>query len=178
MASTCASSDTSQRMASVLWPCAASSLAASCAASSFQSASTTEAPDSANALAVARPSPDAAPVTSATLFSKEIFITSSSFFEWVVSRLLVNGVPLALNIGPIHLVGPVLWCDLFKRHGHRLFSVAQDLHDVSCDFLCEMSLLFIRFPGYQLDNNMRHLLLLHIHRKDLRREASSTSKPY
>jgi hypothetical protein len=54
------------------------SSAAERAASSFQSANTTEAPDSAKAFAVARPSPDPAPVTSATLFSKDMFITSSS----------------------------------------------------------------------------------------------------
>src|SRR5258708_21587009 len=68
-------------MASVLEPLLASSLAADCAASSFQSANTTEAPDSAKALAVARPNPDPAPVTSATLFSKDMFTTSSSLFE-------------------------------------------------------------------------------------------------
>jgi hypothetical protein len=55
------SSDESQRTANVLWPLLASTLAADCASFSFQSANTTEAPDSANALAVARPSPDAAP---------------------------------------------------------------------------------------------------------------------
>jgi hypothetical protein len=38
---------------------------------SFQSANTTEAPDPTKTLAVARPSPDPAPVTSATLFSLE-----------------------------------------------------------------------------------------------------------
>src|SRR5436190_22229657 len=66
-------------MASALCPCADSSSAAERAASSFESANTTEAPDSAKAFAVARPSPDPAPVTSATLFSKDMFITSSSF---------------------------------------------------------------------------------------------------
>src|SRR5207245_10766866 len=63
-------------MARVLWPLSASSLAADCTAFSFQSANTTEAPDSANALAVARPNPDAAPVTSTTLFSKDRFINA------------------------------------------------------------------------------------------------------
>jgi hypothetical protein len=46
-------------------------------ASSFQSANTTGAPDSAKAFAVARPSPDPAPVTSATLFSYDMFITKT-----------------------------------------------------------------------------------------------------
>src|SRR5580700_9084272 len=63
-------------MASVLCPSADSSSAAERTASSFASASTTEAPDSANAFAVARPNPDPAPVTRATLFSKDMFITS------------------------------------------------------------------------------------------------------
>ena len=50
-------------------------MAAERTAASLQSANTTEAPDSAKALAVARPSPDPAPVTSATLFSYDRFIT-------------------------------------------------------------------------------------------------------
>src|SRR5260370_29347752 len=66
-------------MASALRPWAASSLAAERTACSFESANTTEAQDSAKAFEVARPSPDPAPVTSATLFSKDMFITSSSF---------------------------------------------------------------------------------------------------
>jgi hypothetical protein len=48
------------------------SLAAACTSFSFQSAKITDAPDSAKAFAVARPNPDAAPETSATLFSKGI----------------------------------------------------------------------------------------------------------
>src|ERR1700739_2149668 len=45
-------------------------------ACSSASANATEAPDSAKAFAVARPNPDPAPVTRATLFSKDMFITS------------------------------------------------------------------------------------------------------
>src|SRR5882672_8389492 len=77
MASTWGSSQASQTKASALWPWAVSSSVAARTGFSFQSASTTEAPDSAKAFAVARPSPDAAPVTSATLFSKVMFIVSS-----------------------------------------------------------------------------------------------------
>src|SRR5438876_4038380 len=101
-------------MASALCPCADSSSAAERAASSFQSANTTEAPDSAKALAVARPNPDPAPVTSATLFSKDMFITSSSLFERVVSGFLVKLVPLGFDIGAVHLLRPLLRFDFFK----------------------------------------------------------------
>src|SRR6201993_3240732 len=74
MASTCASSATSQRMAMAVWPWAVSSPTAARTALSLQSASATDAPDSAKAFAVARPSPDAAPVTSATFPSNEMFM--------------------------------------------------------------------------------------------------------
>jgi uncharacterized protein (TIGR02646 family) len=60
--------------ANVLCPLLARSLAAACTSFSFQSASTTEAPASANAFAVASPNPEAAPVTRATLFSNDIFM--------------------------------------------------------------------------------------------------------
>src|SRR5258708_8542971 len=73
-------------MASVLEPLLASSLAADCAASSFQSANTTEAPDSAKALAVARPSPDAAPVTRATWPSKGHFMGRRDIVTPLISR--------------------------------------------------------------------------------------------
>src|SRR5882724_1131372 len=64
-------------MAMALWPCVVSASTAACTALSFRSASATDAPDSAKAFAVARPSPDAAPVTSATFPSNEIFMTKS-----------------------------------------------------------------------------------------------------
>jgi hypothetical protein len=57
----------------------ASSFAATFTSFSLQSASTTDAPASANAFAVARPKPDAAPVTRATLFSNAMFIFSPEF---------------------------------------------------------------------------------------------------
>src|SRR5437879_3825602 len=92
MASTCASSATSQWIASVLWPLAESSSAAERTAFSFQSASATAAPDCAKACAVARPRPDAAPVTSATLFSNEMFMVPCSLrsanFVWLARTLL------------------------------------------------------------------------------------------
>src|SRR5579871_2618849 len=160
MASTCASSDTSQRMARVLWPCAASSSAADCAASSFQSASTTEAPDSANALAVARPSPDAAPVTSATLFSKDRIMTSSSFFEWVVSRFFVESVPLALDIRYIDFFGPIFGIDLFERNRNDFFFSAQNAHNVFHDLLGKLILLLFRTSGGKLHNHVGHDPLL------------------
>src|ERR1700726_4344391 len=66
-----------------------STSAAAHAAFLFQSANTTEAPDSAKAFAIARPSPDPAPVTSATLFSYDMFITKD---------LLWNGLWLRLRL--------------------------------------------------------------------------------
>src|ERR1700704_1636178 len=65
-------------MASTLCPWADSCSATERTAFSLTSAKTTEAPDSAKAFAVARPSPDPAPVTSATLFSNDIFMTRPS----------------------------------------------------------------------------------------------------
>src|SRR5260370_32393955 len=99
-------------MASALRPWAASSLAAERTACSFQSANTTEAPDSAKAFAVARPSPDPAPVTSATLFSKDMFIMSSSFDLrvelWLVRALFENILPARhrrKDVGPTDIEG-------------------------------------------------------------------------
>src|SRR5437879_12789833 len=89
MAFTWASSATSQGIANALCPCACSASAAERTDVSFQSARTTEAPDSAKAFAVARPSPDPAPVTSATLPSKDMFMTISSF-DWRVALRLVG----------------------------------------------------------------------------------------
>src|SRR4051794_16644098 len=86
MAPTSPSLATSQRMARASCPLAAKSAAAERTDSSFQSASTTEAPASAKDFAVARPSPDPAPVTSATCFSNEIFMVQ---LLWSVDALLV-----------------------------------------------------------------------------------------
>jgi hypothetical protein len=61
---------------------------------SFQSASATAAPDSANALAVARPSPDAAPVTSATLFSNEMFMCISPVVVLPIESVLHGDMSL------------------------------------------------------------------------------------
>src|SRR5437879_4003382 len=135
MASTCASSATSQRMAIALWPCAASSSAAVRAAFSFQSASTTEAPDSAKALAVARPSPDAAPVTSATFPSNEMFMNISCRFAGSVHALLALrtlsfglGVAVALD-GDLRGDGidvpDIVGCKLDRRRGDVLIKAAE-----------------------------------------------------
>src|SRR4051794_4975010 len=89
MASTSPSLATSQRMARASCPLAAKSAAAERTDSSFQSASTTEAPASAKAFAVARPSPDPAPVTSATCFSNEIFVVQLLWSVALLAALLV-----------------------------------------------------------------------------------------
>src|SRR5256885_7717308 len=92
-------------MASVLCPCADSSSAAVRTVVSFESANATAAPDSAKAFAVARPNPDPAPVISATLFSKDMFITSpSSRVElWLMGTLfehILRDGHRRKNIGP------------------------------------------------------------------------------
>src|SRR5437667_3302798 len=89
MAATSASSATLQRTAIALWPAETSSSAAERTACSSMSASTTAAPASAKALAVARPMPEPAPVTSATLFSKDKFINE---FLLVESLLVTHEV--------------------------------------------------------------------------------------
>src|SRR6266700_1789693 len=76
MAATSASSATSQRMPFALWPAATRSSAAERTPASLTSASATAAPASAKALAVARPMPEAAPVTSATWFSNDEFMNA------------------------------------------------------------------------------------------------------
>lgn len=73
-----ASSDTSHCTARALDPWVLNASTADCTASTFQSASTTTAPNEANAFAVARPNPEPSPVRSATLFSKVMFKTLSS----------------------------------------------------------------------------------------------------
>jgi hypothetical protein len=61
---------------------AVNSSAAERADFSFQSANTTAAPDSANAFAVANPSPEPAPVTNATSFSNDMFIFNSLYIVY------------------------------------------------------------------------------------------------
>src|SRR3982074_65519 len=99
-------------MASTLCPWADSCSATERTAFSLTSAKTTEAPDSAKAFAVARPSPDPAPVTSATLFSKDMFITSSSFDRRVELYLagalfehILRDRHRRKDVGPTDIVG-------------------------------------------------------------------------
>jgi hypothetical protein len=86
-------------MAMALWPWALSSWAAARTASSFQSASATDAPDSAKAFAVARPSPDAAPVTSATFSWNEMFMEMSPVdLSDLSAPLLLCALSLCLGV--------------------------------------------------------------------------------
>ena len=99
MAFTCASSDTSQRMAMALWPAATSCSVAVRAAVSLTSARATAAPSAANACAAANPIPEAAPVTSATLFSKDKFINSIPFLSiYLPRRASDDSVDIEQNI--------------------------------------------------------------------------------
>src|SRR5437899_6353400 len=128
MAATWLSSLTSQRIASALCPTATISLAAACTDSSLLSASTTEAPASANAFAVARPMPEPAPVTSATLFSNDKFMT-----EFLTLLYLYLAYPLRI---PIRLTRQGLFDSL---HCTLLRSIHVDNEAVArllCDDLC------------------------------------------
>src|SRR5207244_2108871 len=51
----------------------------------------------------------------------------------IVSGLLVELVPLVLNVGFVHLLYPILRFDFFHCYRHRLFSVMQNIHDVFSD---------------------------------------------
>src|SRR5579862_5412524 len=154
MASTWASSETSQTIASALWPWAVNSSAAERTAFSFQSASATEAPDSANAFAVAKPMPEAAPVTSATLFSKDMFIMSSSLLKRVVTRFLVERVPLALNFRLINFLCPIPGIDFFERDGNDFFFSVQNGHHIPDDSFRKTVLLLLRTSGRELYDDM------------------------
>src|SRR5712671_5006050 len=101
-------------MASASCPWADSPSATVRTAFSFESANTTEAPDSAKAFAVARPMPEPAPVTSATLFSKEYSIP----FSHCVSRFLVELLRTVKDFRCIDLLDPILWFDFFDGDRH------------------------------------------------------------
>src|SRR6266576_1736131 len=102
IAATSASSATLQRMPIALCPAATSSSAAERTAFSLTSASATAAPASAKALAVVRPMPEPAPVTSATLFSKDEFICVM-WFDMIVG--LRHGLAAVDNHGMSHNEG-------------------------------------------------------------------------
>src|SRR5882672_4058266 len=138
MASTSASSATSHRTARALWPSEDSSSAAERTAFSFTSASTTEAPDSAKAFAVARPSPDPAPVTSATLPSKDMFMTISSF-DWRVASWLVG-----------------TFCEDIFRDGQRRKDVGPA--DIECEMRDGLRGLRLRQPVIHRPVEMRRKL--------------------
>src|SRR5260370_20389178 len=69
------------------------------AAATLTSANTTAAPSAANAWAAAKPIPEAAPVTSATLFSKDKFINSIPFLSiYLPRRASDDNVDIEQNI--------------------------------------------------------------------------------
>src|SRR3989440_11584838 len=107
IAATSASSATLHRMPIALSPAATSSSAAERTAFSLTSASATAAPASAKALAVVRPMPEAAPVTSVTLFSKDIFMNKLLFHIGESSFLL-------LGFSPPELYDDMRYCSLLQ----------------------------------------------------------------
>src|SRR6266705_3603473 len=80
--------------------------------------------------------------------------TTGSQVTLVVSGLLVEFVPLALNVGSIDLLYPILRFDFFHRYRNGLFSVMQDVHNICSDCFSETLLLPFGFAGPQLDDNM------------------------
>src|SRR2546430_13538328 len=149
MAATSASSATSQRMPIALWPAATRPFAADRAASSLMSANVIAAPASANALAVARPIPDAAPVTSATPFSKDEFMYAFLSGSAMSEAAVLAGPLLEYffcnrhrreDVRPADIEGEV--CDglrgLHLRQPviHRLIEVRCELHDLAVGDQC------------------------------------------
>src|SRR5438552_2877901 len=86
-------------------------------------------------------------------------MTTNSEISLVVSGLLVERVPLVLDVGSVHLIYPILRFDFFKRHGNGLFSVVQNLGYISCYCFGQTGLLPFRFARPQLHDDMRHLFV-------------------
>src|SRR6516162_8008547 len=173
IAFTCASSATSQRSASTLWPAAASSAAGARTEASWISAIATAAPDSAKAFAAASPIPAPAPVTRATLFSNGRFMYAFlylwMFFRpgahflkvaFVVSGFLVELVQIVFEFGSVHLLGPFARFDFFHCHGNRLLAVVQDVHHILRYRLGQARFLLLGLTGPQFHNHMGHRSLL------------------
>src|SRR6266478_8549623 len=99
-------------------------------------------------------------VTASIFISMPLQLATSSQVTLVVSGLLVEFVPLALNVGSIDLLYPILRFDFFHRYRNGLFSVMQNVHNVFSDCFSEMLLLLFGFAGPQFDDNMRHCFLL------------------
>src|SRR5207237_5583839 len=105
-----------------LWPAATSCSAAARTADSLMSANATEAPASAKAFAVASPIPEPAPVTSATLFSRDRFI-NAFLYLWTDSTFR-RSAHLFLE-QPLALLSPI-------RHSLQFFRVPGALHSDLC----------------------------------------------
>src|SRR5258708_12824606 len=92
--------------------------------------------------------------------SMPLQLATSSQVTLVVSGLLVEFVPLALNVGSIDLLYPILRFDFFHRYRNGLFSVMQNVHNVVSDCFSEMLLLLFGFAGPPFDNNISHFFSL------------------
>src|SRR6266699_4154873 len=87
-------------------------------------------------------------------------LATNSQITLVVSGLLVEFVPVALNVGFVDCLYPVLRFNLFHCYRNRLFSVMQNVHHVFGDCFSETNLLLFGLAGPQLDDHMRHCSLL------------------
>src|SRR5438552_1730578 len=102
-------------------------------------------------------------VTASTFISvpsMPLQLATTSQFSLVVSGLLVEFVPVALNVGFVDCLYPVLRLNFFHCYRHRLVSVMQNLHDIFGDCFSEPTFLLFGLAGPQLDDHMRHCSLL------------------
>src|SRR5207253_8840709 len=92
--------------------------------------------------------------------SMPLQLATSSQVTLVVSGLLVEFVPLALNVGSVDLLDPILRFDFFHRYRNGLFSVMQNVHNVFSDCFIVTLLLLFGVAGPLLVAHMMHCSLL------------------
>src|SRR2546429_5259266 len=90
-------------------------------------------------------------------------------FRQVVARLLVKLLRLALDVGPVDLLRPVVRSNLLHRDRDGLLPVAQHVHHVLGDRLGEPGLLLLGLPGPELHDDVRHCFPLPFFHSDRRR---------
>src|SRR5207245_9843429 len=102
-------------------------------------------------------------VTASTFISvpsMPLQLATSSQVSLVISGLLVEVVPIALNVGFVDRLYPVSRFNFFHCYRNRLLSVMQNVHNVFSDCFGETSLLLFGLAGPQLDDHMRYCSLL------------------
>src|SRR3977135_1562404 len=77
-----------------------------------------------------------------------------------VSRLFVECALLAMDVGLVDLLRPVLCRNLFEADRDGFLAEVKRLADRLCDFIGKLLLLRFGFPGPEFHNHMRHRWLL------------------